>query len=89
MFLKFNVCSCFLILIPPLMIAHRLNSSIGIDICKRLKSQRESADIPIIMISAHPAAEKMIENCDADAFIPKPFNMNTLLDTVARHAEGH
>lgn len=54
-------------------------------ICKKLKSSEESNHIPIIMISAHPSAEKSIRECGADAFIAKPFETEYLIQTVKRY----
>lgn len=57
----------------------------GRDICKKLKSSKESKHIPIIMISAHPSAEKSIRECGANAFLAKPFETEVLLDTISQY----
>jgi PleD family two-component response regulator len=56
----------------------------GRAICKNLKTEDSSKDIPIIMISAHPNAEKSIQACGANAFIAKPFQSTQLLQEVER-----
>ena len=38
--------------------------------------------IPVIVLSAHARADEV----DAAAFVPKPFDVPTLLDVVGRHA---
>jgi DNA-binding response OmpR family regulator len=52
-------------------------------ICQKLKRQRETRHIPIVMISAHPDAERSTMEVGADAFIAKPFAIDDLLATVA------
>lgn len=51
-------------------------------ICKQLKSQDASRDIPIIMFSAHPSAMESIKEYGANDFIAKPFDVNELISKV-------
>ncbi|MBA3723571.1 MAG: response regulator transcription factor [Candidatus Levybacteria bacterium] len=57
----------------------------GRDICKQLKNQVSTMDIPIIMISARANAEKSALSSGADAFIAKPFEMDDLLKKIGQH----
>lgn len=59
-----------------------LSGKDGRHICKRLKSQKRTSQIPVIMISAHPSAEDTVKECGADAFLPKPFQLDSLLKLV-------
>ena len=52
-------------------------------ICQKLKSQQHTRHIPIVMISAHPDAERSSREVGADAFVAKPFAIDDLLATVA------
>ena len=54
----------------------------GRTICKQLKSQEETKNIPIIMFSAHPSAAATIADYGANDFIAKPFDVNDLLAKV-------
>ena len=54
----------------------------GRTICKQLKSQEGTKEIPIIMFSAHPSAAATIAEYGADDFIAKPFDVNDLLAKV-------
>lgn len=54
----------------------------GRTICKQLKSQVDTKNIPIIMFSAHPSAAATIREYGADDFIAKPFDVNDLLEKV-------
>lgn len=51
-------------------------------ICRKLKEQPETHHIPILMISAHPNAERSVAEVGADAFLAKPFDIETLLTLV-------
>lgn len=57
----------------------------GRDICKNLKSNNSTNHIPVIMVSAHPGIEKTISDVGANDFLPKPFDINELLDKVQNH----
>ncbi len=56
----------------------------GRTICKKLKSQDATKKIPIILISAHPDAQKTAFEAGADDFLEKPFNIDDLLAKVER-----
>ena len=59
-----------------------LSGKDGRTICKLLKSHIETKAIPVIMISAHPDAEKSVKDVGADDFIAKPFDIDHLLKIV-------
>lgn len=54
----------------------------GRDICKKVKSNPESKNIPVLMLSAHPAAASNICDYGADGFINKPFKVSDLLTEI-------
>lgn len=62
-----------------------LSGKDGRTICKKLKSQKDTKHIPVIMISAHPDAEKSSKEVGADDFLAKPFNISMLLTTVEKY----
>ena len=59
-----------------------LSGADGTDICRRLKQEKKTLSIPILMFSAHPNAQKVCIEAGADDFIAKPFEMNELIDKV-------
>jgi DNA-binding response OmpR family regulator len=61
-----------------------LSGADGRIICKNLKADKETRDIPIIIVSAHPSASKSIKQAGADDFLEKPFEMETLLNKIAK-----
>lgn len=57
----------------------------GRDLCKILKSNPETKQIPIIMISASHRILPLQElGCYAEAFMPKPFELDDLVANVGR-----
>ena len=66
-----------------------LSGKDGRTICRSLKSQDATRHIPVVMISAHPAAEQSVKDVGADAFLAKPFSIDAMLDTVADLLSQH
>ncbi len=58
----------------------------GNEICNEIKERPETKDIPVILYSASNLLQKMADECKADAFISKPFDMNYFIDMVNRVA---
>lgn len=68
---------------PDLIILDRQLSGVdGLDICRHLKGQAETRDIPVVMLSASPHIDRLARAAGADDFIEKPFKMRHLLDVV-------
>lgn len=61
-----------------------LSGKDGRAICRALKGQDATRHIPIVMISAHPAAAASVAAVGADAFVAKPFAIDDMLDAVER-----
>ena len=59
-----------------------LSGSDGREICRQLKSNKDTASVPVLMLSAHPQAAENCIAAGADRFIEKPFEMQHLLDTL-------
>jgi DNA-binding response OmpR family regulator len=56
----------------------------GRTICRELKSNEQTKDVPIIMLSAHVSERKLRQECPVDDFLPKPFELGTLLNKVEK-----
>ena len=54
-------------------------------ICKQLKTNEQTKDVPIIMLSAHVSERKIRQECPVDDFLAKPFELDTLLCKVEKH----
>ena len=61
-----------------------LSEEDGRVICQRLKTNEQTKDIPIIMLSAQVTERQVRHVCPADDFLAKPFEMDTLLDKVKK-----
>jgi adenylate cyclase len=55
----------------------------GLEVCKRLREQEDTAVLPVIMLTASVGSEKLTAiEAGADDFIPKPFNRDELLTRI-------
>jgi DNA-binding response OmpR family regulator len=55
----------------------------GMDVCKKLKSNTLTRNIPVIMFSSYPnIAEIAIYEFGADEFIAKPFEVNEMIRKI-------
>lgn len=73
-------------LLPNLIILDVLLSGMdGRNIARRLKDEKTTKHIPILMISAHPPAQNSLKEYGADDFLAKPFDIEQLLEKVAQH----
>ena len=60
----------------------------GGDICKHLKSQERTKQIPIIICSANKDTKQIAHEAGADDFLLKPFEMDNLLAKVKKFVDG-
>lgn len=58
----------------------------GCDICKNLKRMNHTKRIPVIMISANRDMVKISKDCGADDYVAKPFEIDELLNKVAKYS---
>lgn len=65
-----------------------LSGSDGREICRSLKDNLATKQIPIIMISAHPTAKIGIKQYGADNFLAKPFEAVDLLQVIEKHLKN-
>lgn len=56
----------------------------GRNICKKLKSKKNTAHIPIVIISANKDTEMIAKAAGADGYIKKPFELNDILVLVKK-----
>ncbi len=60
----------------------------GIDVLRRLKANKETRDIPVIILSIAEGYQKEGLKLGAAAFIKKPFDFNTLTDKIKSFTEN-
>ncbi|HZY24918.1 MAG TPA: PAS domain S-box protein, partial [Bacteroidales bacterium] len=58
----------------------------GYELCKKIKSNKNTEDIPVILLTRLSDPEEIIEglSCGADSFITKPYNEKHLLSNIYR-----
>ncbi len=61
-----------------IVIDYRLPDITGAEVCRRLRSDPETASTPIIAVTASPQALRA-EGCEADAILTKPCQLDTLI----------
>ena len=54
----------------------------GGELCHDIKSNVLTSRLPVIMLSAFPRVLESLGDFGADAFIPKPFDLTAMLQTV-------
>ena len=58
----------------------------GYELCGKIKSDKRTEDIPVILLTALSDPEEVIEglSCGADIFITKPYNKEYLLSNIEK-----
>lgn len=63
----------------------RLPGIPGNEVAKRIKSNKKTRNIPVILLSANYDGRLLSSLSGADAFIEKPFDISTLTTTVKQY----
>lgn len=66
-----------------------LSGKDGGEIAYRLKQDKATKHIPIIMVSAHPSAKEAAKKSGADDFIAKPFDIEQLLTMIEKYLQAN
>lgn len=61
-----------------------LNEREGHLLCTELKEMHETQHVPVIILSTASNIEDIAENCKAEGYVSKPFDLDELLDEVER-----
>jgi DNA-binding response OmpR family regulator len=62
-----------------------LSGEDGCALCQRLKSDKRTRHIPILLLSAHAGLKETANKCGADDFLVKPFRITELRDIVKKY----
>ncbi|HYC86807.1 MAG TPA: response regulator [Chryseosolibacter sp.] len=57
----------------------------GLELCRLLKLNNLTKDIPVIIISAFPGLDAVASSYQADDSLEKPFNFTNLLGLITKH----
>jgi DNA-binding response OmpR family regulator len=64
------------------LIDRQLSGVDGLDLCRHLKGEPTTAKTPVIILSATPGIERLVNDAGASAFIEKPFTKKHLVETI-------
>jgi DNA-binding response OmpR family regulator len=70
-----------------ILLDNRLGEGYGNTLCLSLKTNNDTKHIPVIMISASGGLEQIANNCKADAFLAKPFDLADLINLVKHYSD--
>jgi DNA-binding response OmpR family regulator len=54
----------------------------GVEVCRRIRLDRNLAEVPILVFTAAETREQEMEQAGADRYVVKPFSLDGLLATV-------
>lgn len=70
-------------LVPDLVLLdHRLPDVTGLDVCRQLRSTPETADIPVVIVTASPEAIHTRDPQGPDVVLAKPCGFDTIMATA-------
>jgi len=58
----------------------------GKSLCKYIKSHKDLKNIPVILVSANMDIKQIMEECGADDYIAKPFDLDHFIKKVHLHS---
>lgn len=68
------------------MLDLQLKGEDGRSMCSYIKSQDDLKDIPVILVSANSDLANIRQECGADDYIAKPFNLNDFMAKVSSYS---
>lgn len=71
-----------------ILLDENLNWGWGSDLCRELRANSETADIPVVLISALKDVDAIAEQCGANAYIRKPFDIYDVIDMINLHYQS-
>ncbi len=57
----------------------------GREIARKLKADRKTRDVPIVILTAYPNAKELAKEAGADNYLPKPFELDNLWKMTAKY----
>ena len=61
----------------------------GLDLCNEIRTINQIKDVPIIVMSAHAQPDNIYNQCCANDFITKPFDLNDILIRIQKQITLH
>lgn len=69
------------------LLDHWLGDGFGGDLCVKLKTNPNTSNIPVIMVSAHQTLPEIAKQYCADDYVQKPFTMEGMQESIRKHLE--
>jgi len=70
-----------------ILIDYWLPNGKGSDACLEIKNNESTAHIPVILMSTNIQTPKIAEDCLADTYIEKPFDIDDLIKVLMKFAK--
>jgi len=70
-----------------IVLDHRLGTGLGSELCRTLKKNSSTSPIPVMLLSASHDLPEIANNCGANAYLRKPFDISRFERTVYRLTE--
>ncbi len=71
---------------PDLLVLDLVMPRLGaLEVCRAYRERGGSAPVLLITATDEEAVAGMVAGCDADGYLTKPFDLDALVDLVARH----
>ncbi len=67
-----------------ILLDYKLMDGNGADICSKLKGAETTREIPIIIFSAYINKSEVFTALNCEAVLPKPFDIDNLVETINR-----
>lgn len=72
--------------VPDLLILDRYLPELdGLELCRKLRTQQETSNLPVVMISGNDTVKFHASMAGATDFLSKPFDVNHLLKMLSFH----
>jgi DNA-binding response OmpR family regulator len=72
-----------------ILLDDRLKDGLGHELCTRIKGNDLTNGIPVILTSGHPHLRELKDQCGADDYMEKPFDLDLLAGMVRRHLQAN
>jgi CheY-like chemotaxis protein len=72
-----------------ILLDYKLGGTYSTDFCLSLKSDPLTKYIPVILVSASDSLEQITKQCNADAFLSKPFDLKDFIKIVKHYADSN
>lgn len=66
------------------LLDYLLPYAMGNELCSQIKCHPQTKHIPVILYSASSVGKRVADECGADGYIPKPFDLDQLVQMIGQ-----